>query len=181
MTGEARQQPRERLRLALLLLVCAVVIGTDQAAKWYAWRNLDGALINSGGYILLGPARFWFASAVVGAVANGIGLLLVAAGFVALVRHRRSLLVTVGGGLVAAGWFSNLLDRVGLHEWSAPGSGRGVVDFIPSGGTSKGNVADVWIVLGVLLLGYALARRRSGAGRTARRTGIPMRGGRQAS
>jgi lipoprotein signal peptidase len=152
----------------VLLLVSAVVIGSDQAVKWFAWRYVDGALINPGGYILLGPARFWFASAVAGAVANGIGVLLVAAGFIALVGHRRSLVVTVGGGLVAAGWFSNLLDRLGVHEWTAPGSGRGVVDFIPTGGTSKGNVADLWIALGVLLLGYALARRHVGAGRDRR-------------
>jgi hypothetical protein len=55
---------------------------------------------------------------------------------------------------------SNLLDRLAMHYWSSPDSMRGVVDFIPSGGTSRCNVADLWIVAGALLLGYILVRRR---------------------
>jgi lipoprotein signal peptidase len=71
--------------------------------------------------------------------------------------------VLVGAGLVAAGWTSNLLDRFGLHRWTAPGGGRGVVDFIPTGSVSRSNIADLWIALGVaVLLGVAIssARRR---------------------
>lgn len=55
---------------------------------------------------------------------------------------------------------SNLLDRIGLHNVTAPGSDHGVVDFIPSGGSSRCNVADLWIVLGVLMLSCLLVRRR---------------------
>jgi hypothetical protein len=60
------------------------------------------------------------------------------------------------------GWCSNLLDRLGLHYWTAPGSVRGVVDFIRVGG-ARYNVADLFIV------GFHAAvpagRRLSGPGR----------------
>jgi lipoprotein signal peptidase len=160
----ARIEPTARRRHRRVLIVVAVfvvVIGTDQATKWLAWRGIDGALINDGGYILLSPViRSWFAGPTTGAVANAVGLLLVLAGVIWLLRRWRALPTVVGGALVAAGWASNLLDRIGLHEWSAPDSPRGVVDFIPSGGVSRCNIADLWIVLGALVLGYAIGRRR---------------------
>jgi lipoprotein signal peptidase len=43
------------------------------------------------------------------------------------------------------GWGSNLLDRLGMHYWTAPGSVRGVVDFIRITGASY-NVADLFII-----------------------------------
>jgi lipoprotein signal peptidase len=144
----------------LLVAVFVLVLGTDQATKWLTWRHFDGTVINNGGYILLGSARSWFAEPVPGAVANLLGIVLIAVGLAGLLRRPRRTAVTVGGGLVAAGWTSNLLDRVGLHEWSAPGSGRGVVDFIPSGGSSRCNIADLWIVVGLILLGVEILRRR---------------------
>jgi lipoprotein signal peptidase len=145
----------------MLAAVSAVVICTDQATKWVAWRELDGTVLNEGGYILLGPAiRAWFARPAIGAAANLVGLVLVAASTAWVLRRRRAASVVVGTGLVAAGWTSNLLDRFGLHEWTAPGTGRGVVDFIPSGGSSRCNVADVWIALGLLVLAYPIGRRR---------------------
>ena len=145
----------------LLVAVFAAVIGTDQTMKWWAWRHLDGSLINSGGYILLGPViRSWFASPVSGAVADVLGAALVIVGVWWLLLRRRARSVLIGGGLFAAGWASNLLDRLGLHNWTAPGSARGVVDFIPGGGPGRCNVADLWIVVGALLLGYVFARQR---------------------
>jgi lipoprotein signal peptidase len=148
--------------MALLVAVCAVVVVSDQATKWLAWRHLDGTLINTGAYVLLSPAiRQWFADPETGAIANAIGFTVVAVGVAWLLWHRPSRWVVVGLGLVLAGYLSNLLDRVGLHKWTAPGSGRGVVDFIPSGGTSRGNVADLWIVLGLaILLGTLTLRAR---------------------
>jgi lipoprotein signal peptidase len=144
----------------LLIAVFAAVIGTDQAVKWWAWRHIDGTLVNAGGYILLGPVvRSWWSAQVSGAVLDVLG-------GVVMILSRRQLLrrhtigVLVGGGMVVAGWMSNLLDRLATHYWTAPRSMRGVVDFIPSGGTSRCNVADLWIVAGALLLGYTVVRHR---------------------
>jgi lipoprotein signal peptidase len=163
-----------------VLALFAVVVGTDQAAKWLAWRHLDTALINEGGFIALRPGvRAWFADPTAGAVADAAGAALVLLGLVWLLRRPRPLGVLVGAGLVAAGWTSNLLDRFGLHAWSAPGSVRGVVDFIPTGGVSKSNIADGWISLGTLVLGVAAAqaaRRRLLAGTGAQTTAPPAAG-----
>src|SRR5690242_8150318 len=43
------------------------------------------------------------------------------------------------------GWGSDLLDRLGMHYWTASGSVRGVVDFIRAG-EARYNVADLFIV-----------------------------------
>ena len=156
----------------LVLALFAVVVGTDQAVKWLAWRHLDSALINEGGFIALRPGvRAWFAQPTVGAMADALGAFLVALGLVWLLRRPRPLMVLIGAALIAAGWTSNLLDRFGLHAWSAPGSVRGVVDFIPSGGVSKSNVADCWIAIGAVLLCVAAARRL--ARRSAEKTTPP--------
>jgi hypothetical protein len=44
-----------------------------------------------------------------------------------------------------AGWSSNLIDRLGMHQVTAPGSVRGAVDFIHLGRPYY-NLADVVIV-----------------------------------
>jgi lipoprotein signal peptidase len=168
---------RERL---VLVVVFVAVIGLDQAVKWLAWRRLEGSLINTGGYILLGPEiRSWFAGPVSGALTDVIGGVALVIGVRRLLHRRRPMYVLIGGGLIAAGWASNILDRLGVHYWTAPGSARGVIDFIPSGGASRCNVADLWIVVGTLLLGYAFARHRltgeprdgAGPGSTLRSSG----------
>jgi hypothetical protein len=55
------------------------------------------------------------------------------------------------------GWGSNLLDRLGMHYWTAPGRVRGAVDFIHIGGASY-NLADFFIIgatpLFLLAVGY---------------------------
>jgi lipoprotein signal peptidase len=159
--GPAPADVRGTRQWLLLVVAFAAVIGTDQAMKWWAWRHLDGSLINSGGYILLGPViRSWFASPVSGAMADVLGAAFVIVGVWWLLLRRRARWVLIGGGLFAAGWASNLLDRLGLHNWTAPGSARGVVDFIPGGGPGRCNVADLWIVVGALLLGGVFARNR---------------------
>ena len=146
--------------------VFALVVASDQAAKYVAWRH-GAALLNRGGFIALRPdMRAWFAAPTAGAIADGAGAVLVAVGVAVLLRRRRRPTVLLGGALVAAGWTSNLLDRFGLHEWTAPGTVRGVVDFIPTGGGSRSNLADAWIALGALLLAGAVvaaARRRRGS------------------
>ena len=76
--------------------------------------------------------------------------LLCLAGF-GLLRARRSLVVFVPGALLIAGWGSNLLDRLGLHELTAPGSVRGAVDFIRVGQYLY-NVADLVIIGATVVL-----------------------------
>jgi hypothetical protein len=58
---------------------------------------------------------------------------------------------------MVGGWASNLLDRLGLHYWTAPGSVRGAVDFLHIG-TYFYNLADFFIIgctpLFVVTAGY---------------------------
>jgi lipoprotein signal peptidase len=145
----------------MLVASFVTVIGTDQATKWWAWRHVSGAFVNTGGYILLGPARWWFADPVIGALADVVGSALVAVAVCWLLRPR-SAAARLGGALVAAGWASNILDRLGVHHLTAPGSARGVVDFIPGDGPGRHNVADLCIVVGLLLLGWVLISRLRG-------------------
>ena len=163
--------PRTRSprQMAVLGGVFALVVATDQTAKYVAWRH-GAALLNQGGFIALRPdMRAWFAAPTAGAVADAAGALLVLAGVAVLLRRPRRPAVLLGGALVAAGWTSNLLDRFGLHEWTAPGTVRGVVDFIPTGGRSRSNLADGWIALGVLVLVVMLVARLIAAAASRRR------------
>jgi len=162
--------PRTRSprQVALLGGVFALVVATDQVAKYVAWRR-GAALLNQGGFIALRPdMRAWFAAPTAGAIADAAGAVLVVAGLALLLRRPRRPAVLFGGALVAAGWTSNLLDRFGLHECTAPGSVRGVVDFIPTGGGSRSNLADGWIALGIVVSAAAMVaaavRRRGSAG-----------------
>jgi lipoprotein signal peptidase len=152
----------------VLALLTGVVL-TDQAAKWWAWRHSSWAAINPGGDLLIGPRiGAWYASPVAGALLDllDFGLLSIAVAVVA--RCRTTAAVTVPATLMIGGWCSNLLDRLGVHYWTAPGSVRGVVDFLHIGGQLY-NVADLCIIGGtplfLLAVGYLGARAawRSGA------------------
>jgi len=155
--------------VVLALLVVVVVL--DQAAKWWAWRHASWTRINSGGDVLVGRAiGAWYAGPVPGALLDllDFGLLSIAVGVLA--RCRATAAVVVPGALMTGGWASNLLDRLGIHYWTAPGSVRGVVDFIHVGGYYY-NVADFFIIcctpLFLLATGYQgvrAARRPVAAG-----------------
>jgi lipoprotein signal peptidase len=139
---------------AIVLLVAVVAV--DQSVKWWAWRHTDTACINFGGDIFVNATiSRWYANPVSGAVLDllGAGLLMAATAF--LVHRRRPVVVLVMGALTIGGWASNLVDRLGLHYWTAPGSVRGAVDFIPFGDIYF-NVADVFILVGTLPLAVAL-------------------------
>jgi lipoprotein signal peptidase len=126
--------------------VVAAVIMLDQATKWWAWRDVSGARINAGGDVLVGPTiGRWYAEPVTGALLDLLDSGLLSVTLFVLVRRRRPAAIVVSGALMLGGWSSNLLDRLGLHYWIAPGSVRGVVDFIPAGGV-RFNVADLFIV-----------------------------------
>jgi hypothetical protein len=63
---ERRDKPRQWL---IVLTVVAAVIVLDQSIKWWAWRHIYGARINSGGDVLVGPTiGAWYADPVTGAL-----------------------------------------------------------------------------------------------------------------
>jgi len=151
------------------LLVAVVVL--DQAAKWWAWRHFSWTKINSGGDVLVGRRiSAWYAGPVTGALLDLLDYGLLSIAVSALARRRAPAAVSVPGALMTGGWGSNLLDRLGSHYWTAPGSVRGVVDFIHVGGHYY-NVADIFIIsctpLLLLAAGYQrvrAARRPAAAG-----------------
>jgi lipoprotein signal peptidase len=166
--GDRHHRTRQRF-LVLALLVAVVAL--DQAAKWWAWRHFSWTRINSGGDALVGRmVGAWYAHPVTGALLDllDVGLLSIAVSVLA--RWRSPGAVQVPGALMIGGWGSNLLDRLGLHYWTAPGSVRGAVDFIHIG-KHYYNVADFFIIgctpLFLLAAGYHCMR-------TVRRGAVPQ-------
>lgn len=150
----------------VVLAVLVVVVGLDQATKWWAWRHVSWTTINSGGDRLSGPTiGAWYANPVAGALLDLVDFGLLSVVVHVLSRWRATAAVGVLGALMTGGWGSNLFDRLGMHFWTAPGSVRGVVDFIHLGG-SYYNAADFFIIGGtplfLLAAGYqgVLAARR---------------------
>jgi lipoprotein signal peptidase len=141
----------------------AGIVVVDQALKWWAWRHAGSVHINYGGDRLV-PHTFgsFYKRPWTGALLDLVdsGLLVTAAFF--FLRRPHSMLSTVAGCSIIGGWSSNLLDRLGMHYWTAPGSVRGVVDFIPINGHLY-NVADLFIIgatpLFILTMGGAGLRR----------------------
>jgi len=134
------------MQYALVLSLLVVVVVLDQATKWWAWRNVSWTRINSGGDVLVGRTiSAWYSRPVTGAVLDllDFGLLSITASVLA--RCRVPAAVGVPGALMTGGWVSNLFDRLGTHYLTAPGSVRGVVDFIHIGHHYY-NVADFFII-----------------------------------
>src|ERR1700678_2001550 len=166
--ADPRGQPRasgrhDRTRRSVLVLVLLVaVVVLDQATKWWAWPHFSWTRINSGGDILVGRRLgAWYAGPVTGALLDLLDCGLLSVAVSVLARSRAPAAVSVPGALMTGGWTSNLLDRLGAHYWTAPGSVRGVVDFIHVGGHYY-NVADIFIIsctpLFVLAAGYQRVR-----------------------
>lgn len=160
LNAENEKNRRQRRSVAVLM---ASVIALDQAVKWWAWRYIPGAEINSGGDIFTGATiGRWYADPVTGALLDLLDSGLLAVAVWLLVRRRRPAAVVLLGAMAIAGWSSNLLDRLGMHYWTAPGSYRGVIDFIPIYGGHY-NVADLFIIgatpLFMLVLGWQAAKR----------------------
>jgi lipoprotein signal peptidase len=130
--------------LVVALLTFVVVL--DQVMKWWAWRHASVAIINSGGNPIVGATvGGWYANPMTGALLDllDFGLLSTAVSF--LLRRLLPVTALVPGALIVGGWSSNLLDRLGMHYWTAPGSVRGAVDFIHLG-HQYCNVADFFII-----------------------------------
>jgi lipoprotein signal peptidase len=141
----------------VVFVLLAAIVALDQAFKWWAWRHASTVMINRGGNALV-PAAVdqWYADPVTGALLDlmDVGLLGFAVSILAL--RRRSTAVLMPGAVMLGGWSSNLLDRLGMHFWTAPGSIRGAVDFIHLGWINV-NVADVFIVVGTPLFVLAVS------------------------
>jgi lipoprotein signal peptidase len=145
-----------RARPLLVLALLAAVLVVDQLSKWWAWRHAPLVKINYGGNIFVGDAiSRWYADPATGALLDLVDFGLLSATVIVLVRRMPSTVVLVPGGLMVGGWVSNLVDRLGLHYLTAPGSVRGAVDFIPLG-TIRYNVADLFIVCGTLAFTLAV-------------------------
>lgn len=138
--------------LAMLL----VVAYCDQMSKAWAWRHAGRAKVNSGGNMLVSPAvSGWLRSPVLGGAFDVLGSVVLATSLMLLVRRRRHPAVLTSLTLLIAGWTSNLCDRLGLRYFVAPGSRRGVLDFLHFWGRLW-NVADLAILAGSVLLVPAL-------------------------
>jgi lipoprotein signal peptidase len=142
-------------RSAVLVILVATVVA-DQLVKGWAWRHAPEARINYGGNAFVGGMiSAWYADPVTGALLDFAGFTLLSVAVFVLVRHRLPVMILISGALMTGGWISNLFDRLGMHYWTAPGSVRGAVDFIPLGWLHY-NLADVFIASGTVLFLLAL-------------------------
>ena len=154
-----------RRQMWTMLGVVVAVVCVDQTSKAWAWRHLAGVHVNSGGDVLVSPAiSDLFRNRAVGAVFDVLDAALIVTALLVLVRRHRPAGVLPAASLMLAGWLSNLADRLGMHYWTAPGSVRGAVDFLPFAGYDW-NLADVAITLGTA--GLVLALMTAGARRLA--------------
>jgi lipoprotein signal peptidase len=141
----------------LLVAVLAAGIVLDQVTKGAA----DLPVVNEGGtsYLLPTPLRMLWAHPHVGAALDLLDVAPLAVLLTFAVRAK-DLPLQLGWGLLAAGWASNWLDRIGLSALTQPGSPRGAVDWVRLPGVpGVYNVADGLIVAGALVLaGVAISR-----------------------
>jgi lipoprotein signal peptidase len=140
------------------LAIMAGIAVLDQGLKWWAWRNVAGVHVDYGGGALASPA----VGVVYKRPVTGALLDLLDSGFVItvvwlLLRRRRYVLLLISSSMLIGGWGSDLLDRLVMHYWTAPGSVRGVVDFIPIGNRVY-NLADLFIVAGTPFFIIAVMR-----------------------
>lgn len=158
LTWLASLPPRSRRLLAIAVAVVAV----DWLSKALAWRFLPGdAVINpdTSGALPLLPGVL--SQPLLGAIVDGAVLVLLAVigGWLARTVSLGTL-AWAGFALVWAGAGSNALDRWFGHLWLAPGSQRGVVDWIGVQPVGAINLADCAIGVGALvaIAGLALSR-----------------------
>ncbi|MBP2477420.1 signal peptidase II [Crossiella equi] len=146
--------PAHPRRLAVTLVVAAILLVVDQLSKWWAESELTGAapipvigefirfrlLYNPGAAFSLGADATW-----VFAILSGVAVIALV--WVSLrVRHTGWALAL---GLLLGGAATHLGDRL----FREPGFARGhVVDFIDYNGWFVGNIADIALFLGAVTL-----------------------------
>ena len=151
----------KRLILSCLLFCC---VGCDQTAKHIAMSKLDQAphsyldgtfrlqlSLNPGAFLSLGAGLSPTVRS--GLFCWGVAALLSCLLLFLLFSRRPRFLQTVAFGLVVAGGFSNLIDRIRFDA---------VIDFLNVGignfRTGIFNVADMFVVTGALLTVISLIR-----------------------
>lgn len=168
-----------------MLPLIATVVVLDQVVKWWAWRHIPWTKINSGGDVIVGHTiGALYARPVTGALLDLVDFGLLSIAVSVLARYRVPAAVGVPGALMVGGWDSNLLDRLGAHFWTAPGSVRGVVDFIHLG-PHYYNLADFFIIsctplflLTAAYYGVRAARRQPAPGAAVAESAPPPARGR---
>jgi signal peptidase II len=155
-SGDSGTPPAAR-RLGVVLLLAALVVAVDQGTKLWAESALadrmpipviDGflrlrLLHNPGAAFSLGAGSTWVFTIL--AAAAVIVIITVAAKPAKPSPTGRAIAL----GLLLGGAATHLLDRL----FRAPGFGRGaVVDFIDYNGWFVGNVADIALTVGAVLL-----------------------------
>lgn len=144
--------------VATVTVLLVAVVALDQATKFWAWRHAPVAHVNVGANPFVGRViGGWYADPVTGAVLDLMDFALLSMALVLLWRRAQPAIIWVSSALMIAGWSSNLLDRLGMHRVTAPGSSRGAVDFIHVGGYFY-NVADFFIVGATVVFLAAAAR-----------------------
>ncbi|QPK81876.1 signal peptidase II [Schaalia sp. ZJ405] len=139
--------------------VCLLAIITDQLTKVWALDALSNGharplisdlltlqlTFNSGAAFSLGGDVTWLFTVLSVVVLVALGVLVTRA-------QRTATILSIA--LLAGGAAGNLIDRA----IRPPGFGVGhVVDFINYNGWFVGNVADIWIVLGAILVAWFFA------------------------
>jgi signal peptidase II len=160
---------RKGSRFAVAFIVAGLTVLIDQVSKAAALAQLSeteripllGDVIglqlafNPGAILSFGSEATWLLTLLgVGA----IGVLFVAA------MHSRTAGWAIGIGFILGGAIGNVLDRL----LAPPGFGRGhVTDFLAYGNMFIGNLADVALAIGALILCFGLwIRRREGLQRS---------------
>ncbi|KRO40069.1 MAG: hypothetical protein ABR66_00765 [Microbacteriaceae bacterium BACL25 MAG-120322-bin65] len=145
--------PSRKLRI-WVGLAAVVIVGFDQATKWWA----ESTLVLREYPPVLGEVLGWRLvynpGAAFGLASDFTWILTIFAGLAVVgltIFAYRNAKISWGVGIAAllGGAISHLGDRV-LRE---PGFGRGhIVDFIDYSGFFVGNVADIFLVLGAIYL-----------------------------
>lgn len=148
-------------RVPVVLAVAVLVVAVDQLTKVWAQSALaDGAPVPVLGQVL--QFRLLYnpgAAFSIGTGSTWVFTVITAVAVVVLARFAMrptSSVQGVGLALLLGGAFTHLMDRL----FRPPGFGRGhVVDFIDYNGWFVGNVADIVLAVGAVLLVVAGLRK----------------------